>query len=105
MSSDTWWLNSSATIQACNSMQAVISRRSPTSLEHYVYMGDSTRVQVDYFRVVRLQLSTGNFFELQDIAFMPSIKRNLISVPIWIDLDITFFFFFLFFGTGKVELH
>ena len=32
VSSDTWWLNSGATIHACNSMQAIISR-SPTSLE------------------------------------------------------------------------
>ena len=31
--SDTWWLNSGATIHPYNSIQAVISRRSPTSLE------------------------------------------------------------------------
>ena len=31
--SDTWWLDNGATIHACNSMQVVISRRSPTSLE------------------------------------------------------------------------
>ena len=37
---DTWWLDSGATIQAFNSMQAVISRRSLTSLEQYVNMGD-----------------------------------------------------------------
>ena len=30
---DTWWLDSGATIHACNSMQAVISRRSSTSFE------------------------------------------------------------------------
>ena len=53
---DTWWLNSGATIHACNSMLAVISRRSPTSLEQYVYMGDGTRVQIDFLEVVRLQL-------------------------------------------------
>ena len=41
--SDTW-LDSGANIHACNSMQAVISRRSPTSLEQYVYMGDNTRI-------------------------------------------------------------
>ena len=58
MSSDTWWLDSGATIHACNSMQAVISRRSLTSLEQYVYMGDGTKVQVDFLGVVRLQLST-----------------------------------------------
>ena len=33
MSFVTWWLDSGATIHACNSMQVVISRRSPTSLE------------------------------------------------------------------------
>ena len=33
VSSDTWWLDSGATIHAFNSMQAVIRRRSPTSLE------------------------------------------------------------------------
>ena len=63
-------------------MQVVISKRNPTSLEQYVYMGDGTRVQVDFMGVVRLQLSIGIYLELQDVAYIPSIKRNLISVPI-----------------------
>ena len=58
LSSDTWWLDSGATIHACNSMQVVISKRSPTILEQYVYMEDGTRVQVDFLEVVNLQLST-----------------------------------------------
>ena len=33
VSFDTWRLDSGVTIHACNSMQAVISKRSPTSLE------------------------------------------------------------------------
>ena len=48
MSSDTWWLDSGATIHAYNSMQVVISRRNPTSLEQYVRMVDGTKVQVDF---------------------------------------------------------
>ena len=82
VSSDTWWLDSGATIHACNSMQSVVNIRSLTSLEQYVYMGDGTRVQVDFLGVVRLQLNTRYFLEFQDVAFMPSIRRNLISVPI-----------------------
>ena len=58
VSYDTWWLDSGATIHSFNSMKAMISRRSPTSLEWYVCMGDGTRVQVDFLEVVRLQLST-----------------------------------------------
>ena len=55
---DTWWLDSSVTMHACNSMQTVISRRDPTSLEQYMYMRDGARVQVDFLGIVRLQLST-----------------------------------------------
>ena len=62
VSFDTWWLDSGATIHACNSIQAMISRRSPTSFEQYVYMGDDTRVQVAFLRIVRLHLSTNFFF-------------------------------------------
>ena len=57
-----------------------------------MYMGDGTRVQVDFLRVVRLQLSIGNFLELQDVAYIPSIKRNLILVPILDRLEYSFFF-------------
>ena len=62
--SNTWWLDSGATIHTCNTMQAMVSRRNPTSLDQYVYLGDGTRVQVDFLGVVRLQLNIGNCLEL-----------------------------------------
>ena len=43
-------------------MQAMISKISLTSLEQYVYLGDGTRVKVDFLGVVRLQLSMGKIF-------------------------------------------
>ena len=49
VSFDTWWL-----VHACNSKHAMISKRSPTSQEQYVYMGDSTKVQIVFFGVARL---------------------------------------------------
>ena len=74
-------------------MQAVISKRRPTSLEQYMNMGDGTRVQVDFLGVVRLWLSIGNFLELRDMAYIPSsIRRNLILVPILNKLGYSFFF-------------
>ena len=38
-----------------------------------------------------MQLSTENILDLQDVAYIPSIRRNLISVPILDRLDIIFF--------------
>ena len=60
-----------------------------------MYMGDGTRVRVDLLGVVRLQLSTRNFLKLRDVAYIPSIRRNLISVPILDRLGYSVFFFFL----------
>ena len=40
----------------------MISRKSPTSQEQYIFMGNGTRVQVVFFRVVRLHFSTLFFF-------------------------------------------
>ena len=80
VSSDTWWLDSGVTIHACNSMQVVISKRSPTSLEQYMYIGDDTRVQIEFLGVIRLQLSIGIFLELRDVDHIPSIRINLIFV-------------------------
>ena len=71
----------------------MISKRSPTILDQYVYMGDGTRVQVDFLGVARLQLSTGKFLALQDVAYIPSIRRNLISIPILDRLGYSFPFF------------
>ena len=39
-----------------------------------------------------MQLSTGNFLELQDVTYIPLIGRNLISVPILDRLEYSFLF-------------
>ena len=47
-----------------------------------------------------MKLSTRYFLELQDVMFIPSIKKNLISVHIWDRLGYNFLF-----GTRKVKLY
>ena len=65
-----------------------------------MYIGDNIRVQVDFLGIVRLQLSTVKFLELHDVAHIPLIKKNLISIPILDRLGYSFHF-----GTGKVKLY
>ena len=61
----------------------MISRRS-TSQEQYVLMGNDIRVQVVSLGIIRLHLNIEFFFFffLQNVAFIPFIRRNLIYVPI-----------------------
>ena len=66
-------------------------------------MEDDIRLQVDFLGVVRLQLSIRNFLGLQDVSFIPSIRKNLISIPILDRFGYSFPF-----GTGKlncIEIH
>ena len=59
--------------------------RSPTSQEQYVFMGNGIKVQVVSLGIIRLHLNIKNknkFIFLQNVAFIPSIRRNLIYVPI-----------------------
>ena len=63
-------------------------------------MRDCTRAKVDFLGVVRLQLNTINFLELQDVAYIHLIRRNLISVPILDRLGYSFIFLF-----RKVKLY
>ena len=65
-----------------------------------MYKEECTKVQVDFLGVVRLHLNIGNFLELQGVVYIPSIRRNLISVAILDTLRYSFLF-----GTGKVKLY
>ena len=47
--SNTWWLDTGATIHVTNSLQEMIKRRKPTSVEQHVYMGDGTRTKVEFW--------------------------------------------------------
>ena len=63
-------------------------------------MGNGTRVQVVSLGIIRLHLNIEKkFIVLQNVAFTPFIRRNLILYLFWIDFDI------IFFRTGKVNLY
>ena len=48
-----------------------------------MFMGNDTRVQVVYLGIIRLHLNIEKkIIFLQNVAFIPSIRRNLIFVPI-----------------------
>ncbi|KAK0573237.1 hypothetical protein LWI29_004709 [Acer saccharum] len=65
-----------------------------------VNMGNGVKVKIDRIGVAKLVISIGHFLELNDIVYIPSIRRNLISVSI---LDRAGYAFR--FGNGKVFIY
>ncbi|KAH9648506.1 Integrase catalytic domain-containing protein [Citrus sinensis] len=80
--SDTWWLDTGATINITNSLHEFRSRREPNERELIVHMGNGVTTKVESIGVGRLHLATGYFLDLLDTAYTHSIRRNLIFVSI-----------------------
>ena len=67
--------------------------------EEFVYMDDGSKVKVDFFGMIKLRLATESFLLLHDVAYIPSLRRNLISVSILDRQGYSFHF-----GGGKVDI-
>ncbi|CAL9015427.1 unnamed protein product [Prunus brigantina] len=79
-SCDSWWLDSGASIHVTNSLQGFIRKRPPSKDEVKVFVGNGEKVQVDFIGVVRIELIFGFVLELEDVVYVPTMRKNLISV-------------------------
>ena len=80
VSTDTWWLDSGATIHVSMSMQGCLHCRKPRSEERYVFTGNDTSARVERIGTFRLLLNTGHFVDLLNTFVVPTFRRNLVSV-------------------------
>ena len=100
VSPNSWWLDSGATIHVVNSLQGFTSLRKPSDVESKIIMGDGVRAPVEDIGVVSLNLPSGHVLLLKDVVYVPSMRRNLISVSILDKCGYAFEF-----GNGKLDVY
>ena len=76
------------------------SLRKPSDVESKIIMGDGARALVEDIGVVSLNLPSGHVLLLKDVVYVPSMRRNLISVSILDKCGYTFEF-----GNGKLVVY
>ena len=54
---NSWWLDIDATIHVINSLQEMTNKRRSSKHEEFVYMGDGSKVKVDFFLMIKLRLA------------------------------------------------
>ena len=96
----SWWLDSGSTIHVVNSLQGFTSLRKPSDVKSKTIMGDGARALVDDMGVVSLNLPSEHVLLLKDVVYVPSMRRNLISVSILDKCGYTFEF-----GNGKLVVY
>jgi len=74
-------------------------RRQPSDEELSVTVCNGVNVRVKHIGTVSLKLNSGYNLILNDIVYVPSMRRNLISISVLKKCGFTFFFF-----SNKVEI-
>ena len=80
LSTSTWCVNTGATNHVCNSLQGFQETRRLSDGEIYLHMGNATRVAAVAVGNVLLNFSSDRSLILRDCLYVPSIRRNLVSV-------------------------
>ena len=78
----TYWLDSGSPIHITTSLQGIIKRRAPRKSEEKIFVGNSARVAVKAIGTMKLDLGLRKFIYLDNVYYIPSLKRNLIFVSL-----------------------
>ncbi|KAI5335604.1 hypothetical protein L3X38_025737 [Prunus dulcis] len=92
MLSNTWWLDSGATVHVINSLQGFKTKRVPNKDDLKVFVGNGERVKVDFIGLVNLELQSSLCLELVDVVYVPTMTRNLLSVSRLVKSNLQFVF-------------
>lgn len=78
--SNSWWFDTGSSVHITNTLQGFTSRRAPNKDEFKLFVGNGKKVSVESIGTIKLQLDSGFILELQNVLYVASVRRNLISV-------------------------
>ena len=96
---NSWWLDSGSPIHIANSLQGFITKRQPSEGEINLHVRNGVKVDVLLIGIVVLHFRSGFRIILENTAFVPSMRRSLVSLS---KLDESGYHFH--FGNKKVEV-
>jgi hypothetical protein len=79
-SSCTWWIDSGATIHVINSLQGLSMRRTQPRGERIIRVANGEEAKVEAIGELPLEISGDFTVYLHDVLYVPSMRKNLISV-------------------------
>ena len=80
--SSSWWLDSGATNYVAFTLQGFINKRKPNKDEFKLVVGNNELVEVHYVGDVCLKLDSNYELVLTSVLYVPSFRRNLISLSV-----------------------
>jgi hypothetical protein len=75
-----WVLDTGSCAHICSNMEALKNRRKLRNKEIQLRVGNDAEVAAVTVRSIELCLPSGLIMELENVYFVPSISRNIISI-------------------------
>ncbi|PHT51724.1 hypothetical protein CQW23_06186 [Capsicum baccatum] len=76
-----WWMNSGASHHVCANKE-LFSTLSPAQVEERIYMTNSAIAKVEETGKVCLKMTFGKVLTLNNVLYVPELRKNLISVSL-----------------------
>ena len=76
---NSWWFDTGCTVHITNSLHGFEKQKDSSFNCCNVFVGEGTKVAVRVVRIVKLKLSSGFVLSLNDVLYVPKMRRNLIS--------------------------
>ncbi|KAM3216831.1 hypothetical protein P3L10_026272 [Capsicum annuum] len=74
-----WWMDSGATHHVCANKE-LFAAFAPAQGEEKIYMDNSAIAKVEGIRKVCLKMTSGKVLTLNNVLYVPKLRKNLISV-------------------------
>ncbi|PHT34013.1 hypothetical protein CQW23_25813 [Capsicum baccatum] len=76
-----WWMDSGATRHVCANKE-LFSAFTPAQVEEKIYMENSVTIKVEGTGKVCLKMTSGKVLTLNNVLYVPELRKNLISVSL-----------------------
>ena len=96
-------LHFGSTIHGLNTSQGMQNLRKPVGSEQYIYSGSKLSSHMEVIGTCNLVLSNNFILELENIFYVPSSSKNLISISRFVPLGFSFNFSDSGFGLSKIS--
>ncbi|KAM1114412.1 hypothetical protein ACFX2B_046412 [Malus domestica] len=74
---NSWWFDTGASVHITNTLHGFKEQNKTNSFN--VFVGEGTKVSVESIGTVKLRLDTGFTMQLDDVLYVPKMRRNLVS--------------------------
>ncbi|KAM1088384.1 hypothetical protein ACFX19_016501 [Malus domestica] len=85
---NSWWFDTGASVHITNLLQGFKQQKQSNS--YNVFVGEGTKVLVEAVGIVQLKFETGFVLQLENVLYVPLMKRSLLSASKLVQQGIVF---------------